>query len=154
MAQVLNLNNPRPKRYGDACLLLHPIWITIQGDGNCLFRCFSSILTGRQDQHADLRSAVVKHILQDDGNRYSNYTGMDAATYIKSKAMDEDAKYGTEVEILAFASLVGLDVYVYVFSQHNWLRYPVKALGSPPTAYGLYIKHSYEHYEVVVDIQK
>jgi hypothetical protein len=32
------------------------------GDGNCLFRCFSYILTGSQDQHMAIRMAIVAHM--------------------------------------------------------------------------------------------
>ena len=37
--------------------------VKARGDGNCLFRCFSYILTGSQDQHFAVRMAIVAHML-------------------------------------------------------------------------------------------
>ena len=35
---------------------------TIRGDGNCLFRSFSYLITGTQKYHYDVRSAIVAHM--------------------------------------------------------------------------------------------
>ena len=35
----------------------------IRGDGNCLFRCFSHIITGSQEHHLRIRQAIVHHML-------------------------------------------------------------------------------------------
>ena len=34
----------------------------IIGDGNCLFRAFSYIITGAEDQHIELRCRIVEHL--------------------------------------------------------------------------------------------
>ena len=35
----------------------------IQGDGNCLFRAMSFIITGSQSQHFEIRSAIMAHLI-------------------------------------------------------------------------------------------
>ena len=34
----------------------------IQGDGNCMFRALSRIVTGSQDQHSVIRAKIVQHM--------------------------------------------------------------------------------------------
>ena len=34
----------------------------IKGDGNCLFRSFSYLITGTEQQHAQVRQAIVNHL--------------------------------------------------------------------------------------------
>ena len=41
----------------------------IEPDGNCLFRCFSQILTGTQENHGKLRAMIVSFIL-DNGSLF------------------------------------------------------------------------------------
>ncbi len=35
----------------------------IHKDGNCLFRCFSYIITGSEDQHMSIRAAILNHMV-------------------------------------------------------------------------------------------
>ena len=37
-------------------------FMTIVGDGNCLFRSFSLILTGSEEQHLAIRGAIIQHM--------------------------------------------------------------------------------------------
>ena len=32
------------------------------GDGNCLYRCFSQIITGSPDQHYEVRMCIIRHM--------------------------------------------------------------------------------------------
>ena len=83
------------------------------GDGNCLFRCFSYILTGSQDQHLAIRMAIVAHmrsiahLLEACLNtRVCGYTNLEA--YIASmECPNSDGRYGwgSEIEIYTFAEM-------------------------------------------------
>ena len=42
----------------DMCTVKH-----ITGDGNCLFRSFAYIMTGSEDQHMALRTAILQHMI-------------------------------------------------------------------------------------------
>ena len=44
--------------------------IRIMPDGNCLFRAFSHIITGSEDQHMRVRQLVVRHMRCIDVNRW------------------------------------------------------------------------------------
>ena len=35
---------------------------SIQGDGNCLFRCFSYLITESEEHHMAVRSALIDHM--------------------------------------------------------------------------------------------
>ena len=35
-----------------------------EGDGNCMFRALSYLITGTQAQHLGVRAAIVRHLLQ------------------------------------------------------------------------------------------
>ena len=35
----------------------------ITGDGNCLFRCFSYIITGSEEEHAEVRAIIVSYMV-------------------------------------------------------------------------------------------
>ena len=35
----------------------------IEGDGNCLFRAFSYIITGSESQHMAVRQAIIRHMI-------------------------------------------------------------------------------------------
>ena len=37
-----------------------------RGDGNCMFRALSYLITGTQAQHLGVRAAIVRHLLQHD----------------------------------------------------------------------------------------
>ena len=55
-------NNLQPG--GPNVALTRPILTkSIYGDGNCLFRCFSYIITGSQEHHMAVRSALVDHMV-------------------------------------------------------------------------------------------
>eukprot|EP00731_Ephydatia_muelleri_P001725 Em0001g1725a len=80
------------------------------GDGNCLFRCFSYILTGSQNQHLAIRMAIVAHMrsiapLFEACAQLNviNYASLDH--YIASSHMDRpnsEGRYGwgSETEML------------------------------------------------------
>ena len=36
--------------------------ITVQGDGNCYFRCISRVLYGTEERHIEVRNAVVREM--------------------------------------------------------------------------------------------
>ena len=118
----LNLVFARANKFqpgGPTVILKHPDLKTVVkgiGDGNCLFRCFSCILTGSQGQHLAIRMAIVAHMrsiaqlfevcLQ---LNVMNYASLDH--YIPSSHMDRpnsEGRYGwgSETEMYAFAHMM------------------------------------------------
>ena len=43
----------------------------IKGDGNCLFRAFSAVITGSQDDHALLRTMTVSYNYAEQSGHYA-----------------------------------------------------------------------------------
>ena len=78
------------------------------GDGNCLFRCFSQIITGSPDQHYAVRMCIIRHM------RHISHLiiissmrgGDDIETYIATTKMDQMGSYGTHIEMLTLSHLL------------------------------------------------
>ena len=48
----------------------------ILGDGNCLFRCFSVVITGTENHHVAVRREICKHMENDENGFWSNLLGL------------------------------------------------------------------------------
>ena len=86
----------------------------IIGDGNCLFRAFSYIITGAEDQHFELRCRIVERLTSVGHRLLVNY--ISEATlqqYITNSRMDRQGTWGTIVEMFVLAYMVGVNVYSY-----------------------------------------
>ena len=75
----------------------------IEGDGNCLFRAFSYIITGSESQHMAVRLAILGHMINIAhfilDHHILGYNSIQQ--YITSKRMDQDSAWGTDIEMLA-----------------------------------------------------
>ena len=94
----------------------------INGDGNCYFRAVSFILTGVEKYHFVVRQAICDFIAvhYDDLNLFLvNYK--DGEAYLKDTKMRENSTWGTELEIIATATMAKRDVIVY--NHTGYLRY-------------------------------
>ncbi len=110
----------------------------IVGDGNCLFRSFSLILTGSEEQHLAIRGAIVQHMrtigdaiwphqiapllrqIQNLGEVHlvgSVYTDAEwelgIEQYIAATRMNQNRAWGSEVEVMALAHLLDTPIYSY-----------------------------------------
>ena len=96
----------------------------IMGDGNCLFRSFSSIVTGVQTEHLEIRAAILGHMKENEACMVSCGLVSDKGVqdYIRSRRMDKDGTYGTDVEIFAMAHLMHASMLVYKIDQNVWQR--------------------------------
>ena len=119
----------------------------IRGDGNCMFRSLSFIITGSEDQHMHVRRAIICHMRDIDnvlwesqisplldnlrnigevsvGNNQSPNADHMAGInqYIAATRMDHDKTWGSEVEIMVLAHLSDTAVYSYDTAR-VWNRY-------------------------------
>ena len=126
----------------------------IRGDGNCMFRSLSFIITGSEDQHMHVRRAIIRHMRDIDnvlwesqispllnnlrsigevsvGNNQSPNADHMAGInqYIAATRMDHDKTWGSEVEIMVLAHLLDTAVYSYDTAR-GWNRY------TPANVYG------------------
>ena len=100
----------------------------IGGDGNCLFRTFSFILTGSENQHMAVRQAILDHMVRTAHlllfqHIRSSHTSVQS--YIASRKMDKSGIWGTETEILALAHMLQTDIYSYSTNDHKWHKYGI-----------------------------
>lgn len=99
----------------------------VLGDGNCLFRALSLQLTGDQVHHLNLRRIIAQC-----ESKLKAFEGIHAA--INQTKFSEHVKnirktctWGTNVEIIATATLFEIDIYVvsdsYKPGRPTWLKY-------------------------------
>ena len=108
--------------------------LPIAQDGNCLFRAFSSILTGSQDSHSKIRAEICRYIVPQGASFLSRYiktkfVNLTPAEYLQNHQMYHDCVWGTDVEIIALSKMLDVDIYVSNLhfqskkSQTTWYRY-------------------------------
>lgn len=137
----------------------------IVGDGNCLFRCFSYMITGSEDQHVEIRAIIVTympniaHFLL--GSSYLDDCYNSVQEYIADTRMDQDGSYGSHVEMLTLAHLLQTTIYSYNDiggRGSSWCTYSPsmldRTLVHDTTEMAMYIRliHAREHFEVVLDV--
>ena len=134
----------------------------IPGDGNCLFRSFSYIITGSDDQHMAVRAAILKHMKKETVARrllpfhlveYSSIT-----EYIRTKNMDKASVWGTDIEILTLSHLLQTPIHLYLTERAKWGRYSPRnvdtTLNDDVRQMSMYLCHPPAHFEVVRSIRK
>ena len=102
----------------------------IQGDGNCMFRSLSYLVTGSQDQHFDIRTKIVQHmsaIESDILGQIKSHSGYadchSVAEYVQKTKMDRDGSWGTGTEMVCFAHLTNTCVFSYLQELDYWERH-------------------------------
>ena len=132
----------------------------IQGDGNCLFRALSYIITGSEEQHMAVRNAILDHMVSIAhfllGHHLLNYDSIQ--TYIVASGMDKEYTWGTDIEMLTLSHLLNTPIVSYSEQFGNWQRY------SPHNVDGtlrdeinhmcMYLLHSHNHFTVVCSVRK
>ena len=136
----------------------------ILGDGNCLFRAFSAILTGSQVSYTKVRAEICRFIVVQGAGFISRYleTKFENVTpvqYMKKYQMDSDTTWGSDIEIIALSKMLSVDIFVS--NQHSdvkkrnkchstWYRYC-----TDPHSYtdpALYMANRANHYQPVIDL--
>ena len=129
--------------------LINPIGFkNIHGDGNCMFRVFSFIITGSEDQHMQVHHAIIRHMrvinsalwesqissllrnlrhigeVPGDNSQSSGteFTTGGIDRYIAATGMDHDKTWGFEVEIMVLSHLLNAAVYTYD-TNSGWSKY-------------------------------
>ena len=90
---------------------------SIYGDGKCLFRCFSYLITGSQMHHMAVRSALVDHMVS-----IPAVFGGNVEDYLAHTNMNRSRTWGNTEEVLGLSYLLNTPVYSYIPSTHNWVR--------------------------------
>jgi hypothetical protein len=128
----------------------------IMGDGNCLFRALSYVITGRQVYHHVIRHKLLDHMRSIE-NLLLPHMGMSLNNYFQSSGMHRERVWGTDIEIFAASSLLSTDIYVYtnVGTHFTWNKFSQSMLNNlpPQNPCSIYIQHTGAvHYDVVLDV--
>ena len=128
----------------------------IRGDGNCLFRAFSYLITGNQTHYHGVRLAIVTHMRSIQTFIISNgYTSVEQ--YVSETGMNRTSVWGTEIEILTLAHLLSTPVLVYAAGNNDWVRYSpsmiTTGMHDNVDQKSMYIRHSNSHFDVVLSIR-
>ena len=132
----------------------------IRGDGNCMFKAFSFIITGSEDQHMQVHHAIIQHMraigsalwesqissllrnlrrigeVVGDNSQSSGteFTTGGINRYIAATGMDRDKTRGSEVEIMVLSHLLNAAVYTYD-TNNGWSKYiPIPTMGGVNTS--------------------
>ena len=97
----------------------------IIGDGNCLFRSFSFILVGTEENHQSVRASIVD-VIEKNPKPFAPLCH--PSTVVKHNIIDKMKKnytWGTDVEIFALSALLCKPIYVAVqgSKQYYWAKY-------------------------------
>ena len=131
--------------------------IKIEGDGNCLYRCFAHHIHKSEEHHMEIRKSVADHICQ-NAQFYKNL-------HVKSEADDlswdlwkatlyTDGAWGNKVTLYAAANLFKCVVMVYVDGNRPFAVEPTifgtdgPAVKPESTLYLAYFKGT--HFDVAV----
>lgn len=163
--RTLTLTRPRP-----APLLrtLQPSVVhEIGGDGNCLFRCLSLVITGTESHHNSVRQRIVSHISENcktfsallpesPGNE--NEHAEACAHYLSTSKMADGSTWGSDVEILAAAHLLRTRIFVYTMHGPNWqwVEHGMELTEPDRKPYkdSIYLMHTgLVHYDLVEEVE-
>ena len=153
----------QPVNYNGKLLENYEPWETenIVGDGNCLFRCFSHIITGSQNSHPQLR-AIIAHFIASEGiSRLGWYFKSKRLTpcgyFLTENLTSLEGTWGSDVEIMAASDILNVDIYVANndYRKEGTLtrevRWSLLGASTNPTA-ALYITNYGLHFEPVTSM--
>lgn len=121
---------------------------SIVGDGNCLFRAISQAVSGSQNHHLKIRSALCKELQRnaDKNNKILHSQYSSVSDYLVKSKINSGKTWATDVEIQVAANWLGVSVYTFV--DDRWLKYPSS---SKHFSHGIYLENvGRNHYENVV----
>ena len=117
--------------------------VKIQSDGNCLFRAISVALTGSRAYNLQLRQVIAAFEANEQHVLNGLHETINTSKFVDHiKSISQNGVWGTNVEIIAAATLFKMDVYVATDSYKPraavWLKYTpylkVKTLPDIPSA--------------------
>ena len=133
-----NLNH---SNVGEKILSRSPKVRSVKGDGNCFFRAIAVGTTGWEVGHLAIRRLVCDYI-----KSFGPYTRQcEGKVYLNQTKMKTDTTFATDVEIMAAAQVLGVDIYVYHMygKSLRWLRFPCKHQSGTSSSNGIYLDNRY-----------
>ncbi|XP_062600922.1 uncharacterized protein LOC134262538 [Saccostrea cucullata] len=130
--------------------------VEIVGDGNCFFRAVSFCLTGVEDYHYTIRSAVCQHLLHNSilFESFVRCAERSVENHLALTDMTNDGTWATELEIFGLCHLLNIDVHTY--TENHWVTYSrqmIQTTTNDEFIGSIYLDHkNRNHYNVVVTV--
>ena len=125
--------------------------LDVMGDGNCLFRAISVVITGAEKSHPIIRKQICDHMLQTN----SKVNGKAPSEYLKTSKMEQNAVWGTTDEILVASSWFKVPTYVWHWFGKKlcWHCHDLLKLGRK-TDNAIYLGNaSGNHFQIVIGFE-
>ena len=131
----------------------------IDGDGNCMFRSFSYVITGSQAQHMAVRQAILDHMVAIShllyAHQYDLFAGYSSVQeYIEHTKMNQNETWGSDIEIITLSHLINTCIFTYSTQDQNWYRFSPhsvdRTLPDDITQRAMYLRYLPGHYDVVL----
>ncbi|KAI8985832.1 hypothetical protein BDB01DRAFT_786485 [Pilobolus umbonatus] len=84
----------------------------VAGDGNCLFRALSDQYHGKESNHKEIRQEICQY-LREHEEEYKYFVEDDQTFEHHVDLMSQNATFGGNMELVAFAKLKKVDIKVY-----------------------------------------
>ncbi|XP_065319170.1 uncharacterized protein LOC135927147 [Gordionus sp. m RMFG-2023] len=96
-------------------------------DGNCLFRCISKEVCDDECHYDFLRQCILFMRIKDIVEQMEGFLGEPVDKYLERTGMAQNATYGTEVEIVALATMLKTNIIIHTI--YKWAYYiPIKKI--------------------------
>ena len=134
--------------------LRHPTSVhRIPGDGNCLFRALSYVITGSERQHFSLHRAIIRHMRSTPA--CTRLVGCTIKEYLEETQMHCNYKWGTDREIFVLAHMVVVNIANYNINDEYYHFHTPGVIGGdayPDDNSGpsIYIQYTGDHFNVVL----
>ena len=133
----------------------------IVGDGNCLFRAVSKEATLSEEHHHFFRMAACNTMK--DKRYAAQFEGMHipeqlcAKDYVAKAKMDKLGTWGSDVEVIALATLLRTRIAIYYRApsadKFTWLNYDTVVHVSNMQGMAIYLKNAGNHFERVMSVK-
>jgi len=141
----------------------------VEGDGNCLFRAFSYVITGSEDQHIEVRNALVNYMLLienylvghgEDGNYNYLYPfgHTSVQNYIDNSGMDRPSIWDSELEMTCLSHMLNTIVYSFEAHHNTWQLFAYnfvdRNLRCDYTQKAIYLWFNHSHFKLVTSVRR
>ena len=131
----------------------------ILGDGNCLFRSLSYVITGTEAQHLQVREALLNHLVSIEGMMIGHHISgeySNVVEYIRGTNMDRNGTWGTDIELMTASHMLQTSLSMYDTVSGTWTTYGPhnvdRSLSTNVTEMSMYIRHPPDHFDVVCSV--
>ena len=141
----------------------------VQGDGNCLFRAMSFVITGCERQHMEVRNAILSYMLYIENllvgyDSHGNYNYLQpfghasVQNYIDSTEMNRAGTWGSELEMICLSHMLNTVVYSFEGQNNTWQTFTNRFVDRTMTCdYGsksIYLWFNSSHFKVVTSVRR